>query len=289
MACTVSKDTPLKPYTWFQVGGKAKAFAKVRSLNDLSDVLQVAKSYDHLLVLGAGSNLLISDNGINAFVIKLIGDFTKISICDKNILTAGAGALDRTVADTALNHGLSGLEFLSTIPGSIGGAIAMNAGCYGSEIKDILHSIDGIFHDGKEVTIFAEDLIFKYRKTILPKNFIVTKATFQLHTRPSAEILKTMQEYKHARNISQPTKGRTGGSTFKNPRDIAAWKLIDQADCRGLTIGKAQIAEKHCNFMLNLGGASAKDLFTLGETVRQKVLEKTNINLEWEIICLGDF
>ncbi len=276
---------PLASLTWFQVGGPAEVIYKPEDTADLQHFLKNCKKIPYF-ILGAGSNTLVRDGGYDGVVIKLGRGFSKM-IIQNDELIVGAAALDRTVSMFAMQHSFSGLEFLVTIPGSIGGAVAMNAGCYGIEIKDILNWVEIIDDQGKLQRLQPSELNFSYRKAVLPKSCVIVCANFKVKLGDAVAIQQKMQGYLNLREESQPTKGRTGGSTFKNPDNNKAWELIDQAQCRGLTIGGAQISEKHCNFMLNTGGASALELENLGEAVRQKVLDFSGQYLEWEIIRIG--
>lgn len=280
-------DTPLAPLTWFQVGGPAQVLFKPDDASDLSNFLKNLPANSPYFVIGAGSNILIRDGGYDGIMIKLGRKFAQITMED-GLLIAGSAALDRSLAMTALTYNLRGFEFLVTIPGSIGGAVAMNAGCYGSEIKDILAWIEGVDSSGNIVRLSTDQLDMTYRKSKLPKGFIVTKAAFNAVQGNTVEIQHKIQEYLKLREESQPTKCRTGGSTFKNTSTAKAWELIDGAGCRGITFGKAQISEKHCNFMLNIGNATAADLENLGEMVKAKVKANSNQDLEWEIIRIGN-
>jgi len=281
-----SFGAPLSSLTWFQAGGPAFVLYKPDSSDDLQHFLQEKSAEIPYFILGVGSNVLVRDGGYNGVVIKLGRSFSQISMEDGE-LVAGAAALDRTVAMFALQHQLSGIEFLVTIPGSIGGAVAMNAGCYGVEIKDVLSWVEIVDSKGNLRKLLPGDLHMTYRKAILPEGSIVVRAAFKVATGNASEIQQTIQKYLDFREESQPMKGRTGGSTFKNPTNAKAWELIDKAGCRGLIIGAAQMSEKHCNFMLNTGGATADELERLGELVRQRVKENSNLELEWEIIRVG--
>ena len=279
-------DTPLAPLTWFQVGGPAQVLFKPDDAADLSNFLKNLSADLPYFVIGAGSNILIRDGGYEGIIIKLGRNFAQIAMED-GLLVAGAAALDRSLAMTALTYNLKGFEFLVTIPGSIGGAVAMNAGCYGSEIKDILAWIEGVDSNGNIVRLSTDQLAMTYRKSKLPKGYIITKAAFRAERGDTVEIQHKIQEYLKLREESQPTKCRTGGSTFKNTATAKAWELIDGAGCRGIKVGDAQISEKHCNFMLNIGHATATDLEDLGEMVKAKVKSNSNQDLEWEIIRIG--
>jgi UDP-N-acetylmuramate dehydrogenase len=281
----IKENQALSAVTWFQVGGPCDIFFKPFDTDDLSLFLKTLPIEMPRHIIGAGSNILIDDTGVDGCVIKLGGAFASIENHD-NLIICGAAALDRTVAMTAKDYGLSNLEFLVGIPGTIGGAIAMNAGAYGSEIKDHLQWVELMSPDGTVFKIDAGDLTMTYRHGNLPKGAIVLKAAFNMNRKPVENIAETLNAYLQKREETQPVRGKTGGSTFKNPTPHAAWKLIDDAGCRGLMIGGAQVSEKHCNFLLNLGNATAKDIEALGETVRQKVFQTSGIDLEWEIIRL---
>ncbi|MBP9828431.1 MAG: UDP-N-acetylmuramate dehydrogenase [Proteobacteria bacterium] len=282
-----SFEVNLSAFTWFQVGGAAFVLYKPEDVFDLQHFLKEKSAELQYFVLGAGSNVLVRDGGYRGAVIKLGKGFSAITI-ENDVLIAGAAALDRTVAMFAMQHQLSGIEFLVTIPGAIGGAVAMNAGCYGFEVKDVLAWVEIVDKFGELRKLYVDDLKMSYRKSVLPEGSVIVRAAFKITPGNAADIQHNTQEYLQMREESQPTKGRTGGSTFKNPIDAKAWELIDKAGCRGLTMGGAKISEKHCNFMLNTGGASAEELECLGELVRQKVKETSNQNLEWEIIRVGD-
>lgn len=282
-----SFEVNLSAFTWFQVGGAAFVLYKPEDVFDLQHFLKEKSAELQYFVLGAGSNVLVRDGGYRGAVIKLGKGFSTITI-ENDVLIAGAAALDRTVAMFAMQHQLSGIEFLVTIPGAIGGAVAMNAGCYGFEVKDVLAWVEIVDKLGELRKLYVDDLKMSYRKSVLPEGCVIVRAAFKITPGNAADIQHNTQKYLQMREESQPTKGRTGGSTFKNPIDAKAWELIDKAGCRGLTMGGAKISEKHCNFMLNTGGASAEELECLGELVRQKVKETSNKNLEWEIIRVGD-
>ncbi len=277
----------LSNLTWFQVGGPAFALYKPEDVADLQYFLKQKSADLSCFVLGAGSNVLMRDGGYNGVVIKLGRGFSQITI-ENNELIAGAAALDRTVAMFAMQHQMSGVEFLVTIPGAIGGAVAMNAGCYGFEVKDVLAWIEIVDSQGELRKLYPHELNMTYRKSVLPKGCVIVRAAFKIIKGNIIDIQHNTQQYLQLREESQPTKGRTGGSTFKNPDQAKAWELIDKAGCRGLAIGAAKMSEKHCNFMLNTGGATADELERLGELVRQKVKESSNQELEWEIIRVGD-
>jgi UDP-N-acetylmuramate dehydrogenase len=269
--------------TWFRVGGYAHVF-KPHDNESLCDFLK--QNSEPLTILGATSNILVRDLDIPGIVIKLGRSFASMSAEDGCIIAGGA-CFDRDVAYFAANLNLSGLEFLVGIPGMIGGAVFMNAGAYGSDIASCLLWVDIVTKDGNLVRLKGHDIPMEYRKGNLPQGSIVVKAAFKATPKDHLAILKTMQDFLEKREQAQPIKARTGGSTFKNPKDHFAWQLIDKAKCRGLCLGDAQVSEKHCNFLINKGSARAHDLETLGEMVRKRVFEESGIWLEWEIKRIG--
>jgi UDP-N-acetylmuramate dehydrogenase len=236
-------------------------------------------------VLGVGSNLLVRDGGVKGVVVRLMRGFTGITV-DGNELLAGAGAPDLNVALTARDHALAGLEFLSGIPGTIGGAVMMNAGAYGGELAQVLVSAEAIDRAGKVHRVSASELSFSYRHSNAPADWIFTSARLRAEPGDQLAIARRIAEIDSARTESQP-RSRTGGSTFVNPPGHKAWELIDQAGCRGLRIGEAQVSEKHCNFLINLGAATASDIESLGEEVRRRVLDTSGVRLDWEIRRIG--
>mgnify|MGYP002784845598 CR=1 FL=1 len=283
-----SFNIPLSEMTWFQVGGPATVLFKPADIQDLCHFLHQKTNELPYYCLGAGSNILVRDGNWQSVIIRLGRAFAAIEQ-QNNLLIIGAGCLDRTAALTACQLGLSGLEFLIGIPGSIGGAVAMNAGAYGHEIKDTLTWIEWVNPKGEIQKIPKDDLTMSYRDGNLPPGVIVTRAAFLCEPKDPGAIRTVLDDFLKEREKSQPIRGRTGGSTFKNPPyGEKAWQLIDRAGCRGLTIGDAQVSEKHCNFLLNLGHATAADLETLGQTVQQQVYQKTGILLKWEILRLGN-
>lgn len=279
-------DADLSKQVWFRVGGPAQVLFKPESVSDLQQFLKHKPKDIPITIIGAGSNILIRDGGISGVVIRLVRGFNDIAI-KGNEIRAEAGALDRTVAMTAAQHGLAGLEFFAGIPGTIGGAVFMNAGAYGHETKDILKSVDAIDADGILRTYGVDQIGFSYRHSNLPEGSIVVGATFVGTPAPRDQILKRIDGIMKERSDAQPVNARTGGSTFKNPSGIKAWELIDQAGCRGKKIGGAQVSEKHCNFLINTGEATAQDLEDLGRHIQSQVYEKSGILLEWEIKRLG--
>lgn len=283
-----SFDYSLKKLNWFQVGGTCDILFKPEDTEDLAYFIKNKPQDLPVYILGAGSNMMVRDGGIPGCCIKLGRFFSQILIQDNEVIV-GASCLDRTLVMTCAEHGLSGLEFLVGVPGSIGGAVAMNAGAYGYEIKSYLKWIKVVDIHGNITILEDAAQNMQYRKGNIAKGAIVVEACFVLQHEEKEIILKRVEEYLQQRNDSQPTKGKMGGSTFKNPASspLRAWELIDQAGCRGLAINDAIMSEKHCNFMMNMGDASSEDLEKLGDEVIQRVKEKTGVDLEWEIIRIG--
>ncbi|MFC4170025.1 UDP-N-acetylmuramate dehydrogenase [Teichococcus aestuarii] len=282
----VQAEAPLAPFTWFRVGGSAQYLVRPADVDDLLLLLRDRPAHLPLTVIGAASNLLVRDGGLRGIVLKLARGFSDI-VVEADGIVAGAAALDMTVAEHAAAAGLGGLEFLSGIPGAIGGAVAMNAGAYGAEVKDVLDWAEVATPAGL-LRLSAAELGFAYRRSALPEGGVVVRARFRAVPGDMATIAARMQAIRTAREESQPVRARTGGSTFKNPEGHKAWALIDAAGCRGLRQGDAQVSEKHCNFLLNLGAATAADLEGLGETVRARVAAQSGIALEWEIKRIGE-
>jgi UDP-N-acetylmuramate dehydrogenase len=282
----LAADAPIGPFTWFRVGGPAEVLFRPADEGDLASFLAALDPAVPVTVIGAGSNLIVRDGGVPGVVVRLARGFGTIAVEADGVL-AGAASLDLTVAETAAEAALDGLAFLSGIPGSVGGAVAMNAGAYGVEVKDVLDWADVITRDGRPERLEAAALAFAYRSARLPSGAIVTRARLRARPGDPATIGAEMACIRAAREATQPTRARTGGSTFKNPDGARAWELIDAAGCRGLTRGRAQVSEKHCNFLLNLGGATAADIEGLGEEVRRRVHAATGVALEWEIRRIG--
>ncbi len=280
-------DAPTAQLTWFRVGGPAEVLFRPADEADLTDFLAGRPADIAVTVLGVGSNVLIRDGGLRGVVVRLGKTFADARV-DGDRVIAGAGALDVTVAATAQRAGLTGLEFLSGIPGTIGGALRMNAGAYGAEVRDALVSVRAIDPLGHGHTLSVEDMELSYRHCGVPEDWIFTSAVFRARPGNPATIAQTMADIRDAREDTQPRRVRTGGSTFANPEGGKAWQLIDAAGCRGLQVGGAQVSEKHCNFLLNVGYATAADIETLGEEVRRRVRETSGIELRWEIRRLGE-
>jgi UDP-N-acetylmuramate dehydrogenase len=283
-------QVPLSGMTWFRVGGPVDVLFRPADVEDLCHFLKNRPSDVPVMTVGVGSNLLVRDGGLGGVVIRLGKEFADISI-DGSRLTAGAGAMDVTVAFAARDASLAGLEFLRGIPGTIGGALAMNAGAYGVEMADVLVSATAVDLQGQVHQLALTDMGFTYRHTQIDPSWIFTAATVQGKPGVRADIASRIAEIDAAREESQPLRTRTGGSTFKNPGlggdADKAWQLIDMAGCRGLKRGGAQVSEKHCNFLLNLGDATAEDIEGLGEEVRRRVFETSGVTLAWEIKIVG--
>jgi len=282
----LSAHEPMARYTWFKVGGDAEALFRPADEDDLRQFLVGVPADVPLCVIGNASNLLVRDGGIPGVVIRLGPGFSQIQPEGRDI-TAGAAAADLNVARTACETGLAGLEFLSGIPGTVGGALIMNGGAYGSEISDICVSARFVDHEGDVCERAAEDLKFSYRHTEIDPSWIATRVRLRGEWGDRAEIAEKIERIQRERQLTQPVRTPTGGSTFANPAGHKAWELIDQAGCRGLRRGNAMVSELHCNFLINTGGASATDLEGLGEEVRRRVFEQSGIRLHWEIRRVG--
>lgn len=283
---TYTPDAALKDLVWFRAGGKAEVLFRPADVEDLATFLAAKPSDIDVNVIGVGSNLLVRDGGIPGVVIRLSSAFGKIAVEGERI-RAGAAALDSAVAKTAADAGIAGLEFLRGVPGTMGGALRMNAGCYGREIKDVLVAATALDGEGRKHTFAAADMGFAYRKTEVPPDFVFVEAVLQGTPDKADAIRARMEKLVQDREASQPVRTRTGGSTFKNPSGHKAWQLIDEAGCRGLKRGQAQVSEMHCNFLINTGDATAEDLELLGEEVRTRVKAKSGMALEWEIKRMG--
>jgi UDP-N-acetylmuramate dehydrogenase len=273
---------------WFRAGGPAEVLFRPADSDDLAAFLAARPAELRVSVIGVGSNLLVRDGGIPGVVVRLSSAFGKIET-DGLRIRAGAAALDGAVARAAADAGIAGLEFLRGVPGTIGGALKMNAGCYGREIKDVFVEALAIDGKGNQIRLSQADMAFEYRKARVAAgdDLIFVEAVFEGGKDEPAAIRARMEELSANREASQPIKSRTGGSTFKNPPGHKAWQLIDQAGCRGLMVGAAQVSEKHTNFLINTGDATAADLEALGEEVRKRVKEKSGVTLEWEIKRVG--
>ncbi len=286
-------DVDLAPLAWFRVGGLADILFQPADAQDLADLLAVLPGDVSVTVIGAGSNLLIRDGGIRGVVVQLGAGFSDIQIDDDGVIHAGAAVMDVKLASAARDAGLMGLEFLRGIPGTMGGAARMNAGAFGGEISDIFVSAQGVDRQGRLLAFSSAQAGLGYRKSAFPPDVILTRVSVRGRPGDRTAISARMAEIASERSANQPVGARTGGSTFANPLDPKAagrkaWELIDAAGCRGLRIGDAMVSEKHCNFLINCGAATAGDLERLGEQVRARVLEVTGVELHWEIQRLGD-
>ncbi len=278
----------LSKYSWFNLGGPAKVIFKPKNLYELSIFLQNIKGFSKIKTLGVGSNTLIRDGGFDGVIIKLGKSFSHLSLLNENTVIAGSSALDKNVSNFALQNSLSGLEFLSCIPGTIGGGVRMNSGCYGEDFSNILASVQVMDLDGKVRVIYSSDIKFSYRNCDLDDNLIFISATFKGKKEKKIVIEKKINNLIEKKKKDQPSKIKTCGSTFKNPKNLKAWKLIKDSGCAGMSIGDAYISSKHCNFFVNKGSAKSKDLENLINKVKKKVLDKTGTNLELEVHIIGE-
>ena len=288
----------LSRLTWMQVGGVADVLYKPSDINDLQHFKKEMRGRP-CFTIGAGSNMLVRDGGYRGVVIRLASGFREIAFVN-NTVEVGAGCLSRTLAITAANKGFSGLEFMAVIPGTVGGAVAMNAGAYNHEVKDVLLWVDMVDNQGNLCRYAAHELAMRYRYSSLPEEAVVVKACFRIQPAPIASVIDMIEDLTLQKKKTQPATGRTGGSTFKNPvldespfihacaRGLKAWQLIDYVGGRGMRVNDAEFSVQHCNFLLNTGHAYASDLETLAEKVRALVFQKTGVLLEWEIIIMGD-
>jgi UDP-N-acetylmuramate dehydrogenase len=283
---SMTRDAALKDMMWFRAGGPADVLFRPADVEDLGMFLAARSRDIPVYVIGVGSNLLVRDGGMPGTVVRLPATFGKIE-ADGTRIRAGAAALDAHVARVAADAGIAGLEFLRGVPGTVGGALRMNAGCYGREIADIFVEATALDGEGNLLTLTAADMGFSYRHSEARDDLIFVEAVFEgIPDKPDA-IKARMEELAANREASQPIRAKTGGSTFKNPPGQKAWELIDRAGCRGLMHGAAQVSEKHCNFLINTGDASAADIEALGEDVRRRVRESQGVSLEWEIKRIG--
>lgn len=276
----------LSKYSWFNIGGKADILFRPDNIDELSSFFK-KNDLTSINILGAGSNTLIRDGGVKNVTIKLSSKFSFLKLLNNNIIEAGAATLDKKLSNYATENSLSGLEFLSGIPGSVGGAIKMNSGCFGKEISEILYSIKVIDLKGRTKEILAKDIKFFYRGNDLPNDLIITSAQFVGKNLPLGEIRKIQEDILKKKKLAQPSQIKTGGSTFKNPLNQKAWELINKSGCNDFKVGDAKISEKHCNFFINNGKATSNDIEKLIAKVQKKVLEKTNVKLELEIKIIG--
>ena len=286
----ITKDSKLSNLSWFCLGGPAEFLFKAKNKNQLIEFLKFNKIHKHkITILGAGSNTLIRDRGVRGVVIKLVSDFAKISLIDKDTIEVGAATLDRKISNFAKDNGIGGLEFLSCIPGTIGGAIRMNSGCFGKEIKDILVSVQVLNKIGKVRTIPSNNIKFSYRKCDLPKDLIFLSASFKGEYKEKKKIEEEIVYLKNKKEMSQPTQVKTGGSTFKNPEQkngLKVWELIKQSVPSDLTFGDATISPKHSNFLINKGHATYSDMKKLIDFITESVKDKTGVKIDLEIIIV---
>ena len=281
------ENAPLGKKSFFGVGGPARVLFEPKDMDDLISFLRNMPEGLPIVPMGTMSNVLIRSGGIDAIVI-ILGEWFRNFFVEDGVLEVGAGICCSKLATIAIDHELGGMEFLAGLPGSVGGAIKMNAGCFGSEMAEVLIECEGIEASGNVRWFKAKDIGASYRHTNIPDDCIITRAWFRGIRNVNYSIPKKTNEILEKRKLAQPLGSRNCGSTFKNPEGSKAWQLIDKAGCRGLTVGGAQISEKHCNFIINTGNATADDIEDLGELVIEKVLEKTGVKLEWEIIRLGE-
>ncbi len=282
-------DHNLSKLNWFNIGGTAKIFFKPMNLQDLISFLNFYRNRGKIFILGAGSNILFKDESYEGVVIKLTKNFSNISILNENTIVAGSGVLDRTISEFAKNNNIGGLEFLSCIPGTIGGAIRMNSGCFGKEIKDVLISVQVLDKTGKVRTIPYNNINFSYRKCDLPKDLIFLSASFKGEYKEKKKIEEEIVYLKNKKEMSQPTQVKTGGSTFKNPeqkKGLKVWELIKQSVPSDLTFGDATISPKHSNFLINKGHATYSDMKKLIDFISESVKDKTGVQIDLEIIIV---
>ena len=284
----ISFNESLSKLSWFNLGGPAKILFRPKNLQELSIFLKEVKGAEKIKILGAGSNTLVRDGGFNGVIIKFGKFFSHISLFDPNTIIAGASILDKNVSSFALENSLSGFEFLSCIPGTIGGAVRMNSGCYGEEISKILVSLQVMDFKGNIRIIQSSDIKFYYRGSNLDENLIFISATLRGKKDDMLNIKNKINNFVDKKKNTQPEKIKTCGSTFRNPKDEKAWKLIKDSGCVGMKVGDAQISQKHCNFFVNNGKAKSKDLEKLIHQVKKKVSDKTGINLELELQIIGE-
>ncbi len=280
-------QAPLAPLVWFKAGGNAQFLFEPADLDDLKSFIADLDPDVPVMALGLGSNMIVRDGGIPGVVVRLGKAFAKVDRGDETALKCGGGASGILVSSSARDAGIAGVEFLRSIPGTVGGFVRMNGGAYGREVKDVLVECEVVLRSGELRTISLDELGYTYRHSDLPPEAIVVSATFRGDAGDPAAIQAEMDRIAQSREETQPLRSRTGGSTFKNPPGHKAWALIDAAGCRGMMLGGAQVSEKHCNFLLNTGNATSSEIEELGEEVRRRVVEKTNIMLEWEIQRVG--
>lgn len=283
----LTPQAPLAPLLWFKSGGAADWLFEPKDSDDLADFLRDLDPEVPVMALGLGSNMIVRDGGFPGVVVRLGKAFAKVEARDDLRLSCGGGASGILVSSMARDAGIAGLEFLRSIPGTVGGFVRMNGGAYGREVKDILVECDVILRDGERQTLALDALDYRYRHSALPDGAVVVRAIFRGMAGERDAIQAEMDRIAAGREASQPLRSKTGGSTFKNPEGHKAWQLVDEAGCRGLKFGGAQVSEKHTNFLINTGDATSADLETLGDEVRRRVREKSGVELQWEIQRVG--
>ncbi|MFY8074320.1 MAG: UDP-N-acetylmuramate dehydrogenase [Sphingorhabdus lacus] len=288
VAGKLTANAPLAPLVWFKSGGCAQWLFEPKDQEDLQSFLRNLDPATPVMALGLGSNMIVRDGGVPGVVVRLGKAFAKVKPVDAITLDCGGGASGILVSSTARDAAIAGLEFLRSIPGTVGGFVRMNGGAYGGEVKDILVDCDVVLRDGERANLSVEELHYSYRHSELPDGAIVVSARFRGKPGEPSSIQAEMDRISESREASQPLRSKTGGSTFKNPDGHKAWQLVDEAGCRGLQIGGAQVSEKHTNFLINTGDASSSDIEALGEEVRRRVMAKSGIDLQWEIQRVGE-
>jgi UDP-N-acetylmuramate dehydrogenase len=283
----LTANAPLAPLVWFKAGGAAEWLFEPKDADDLSLFFAGLAAETPVMALGLGSNLIVRDGGVRGVVVRLGKAFAGIETLDATTLRCGGGASGIAVSSAARDAGIAGLEFLRGIPGTVGGFVRMNGGAYGREVADVLVACEVLLRSGEQVTLGVAELGYTYRHSELPDGAIVVAASFRGQSGDPAAIQAEMDRIAAAREASQPLRTKTGGSTFKNPAGHKAWQLVDEAGCRGLKLGGAQVSEKHTNFLINTGSASSADIEALGEEVRRRVKANSGIELEWEIQRVG--
>lgn len=283
----LTPNAPLAPLVWFKSGGTAEWLFEPKDVADLQQFLRELDPAVPVMALGLGSNMIVRDGGVPGVVVRLGKPFAKVDKVADLTLACGGGASGILVSSTARDNGIAGVEFLRSIPGTVGGFVRMNGGAYGGEVKDIVIDCDVVLRDGSLVTLQNADLGYTYRHSELPEGAIVVAARFKGRPGEPAAIHAEMDRISASREASQPLRSKTGGSTFKNPEGHKAWELVDKAGCRGLQMGGAQVSEKHTNFLINTGEATSADIEALGEEVRRRVKDSSGIALEWEIQRVG--
>ena len=287
VAGKLTASAPLAPLVWFRSGGTAEWLFEPKDLADLQGFLRDLDRATPVMALGLGSNLIVRDGGVTGVVVRLGKAFAKVTLLDAITLDCGGGASGILVSSTARDHGIAGVEFLRSIPGTVGGFVRMNGGAYGGEVKDILIDCDVVLRSGELLTLPVAELNYTYRHSDLADGAIVVAARFRGRPGEASAIQSEMDRIASSREASQPLRSKTGGSTFKNPQGHKAWQLVDAAGCRGLTLGGAQVSEKHTNFLINTGTATSTEIEALGDEVRLRVKDKSGIELEWEIQRVG--